>query len=99
MTKSHRRIVFSSFRIVRSWRASTYVLTSRAAVKNFTAWPRRQASRPNAMAKCVFPTPGGPVMDATFAMQDQELKVLLATMEKRAREYEQKIEGRLGARN
>jgi len=32
-------------------------------------------------------------------MQDQELKVLLATMEKRAREYEQKIEGRLGARN
>jgi hypothetical protein len=39
------------------------------------------------------------LMDATFATQDQGLKVLLATLEKRAREYKQEIEGRLGARN
>ena len=39
------------------------------------------------------------LMDATFATKDQDLKVLLATMEKRAREYKQQIEGRLGVRN
>jgi hypothetical protein len=39
------------------------------------------------------------LMDATFAAQDQGLKVLLATMERRARKCEQEIEGRLGVRN
>ncbi len=39
------------------------------------------------------------LMAATFATGDQGLKVLLATLEKRAREYQQEIEGRLGARN
>jgi len=39
------------------------------------------------------------LMDATFAAQDQSLKVLLATMEKRAREYKQQIEGQLAVRN
>jgi hypothetical protein len=39
------------------------------------------------------------LMDATFATQDQGLKVLLATMEKRATEYKQEIEARLGVRN
>ncbi|MCL5278575.1 MAG: hypothetical protein M1376_01545 [Planctomycetes bacterium] len=39
------------------------------------------------------------LMDATFAAQDQRLKILLATLEKQAREYKQEIEGRLGVRN
>jgi hypothetical protein len=39
------------------------------------------------------------LMDATYAAQDQGLKVLLATMEKRARECKQMIEQRLGMRN
>jgi len=39
------------------------------------------------------------LMDATFATQDQGLKMLLATLEKQAREYKQEIERRLGVRN
>ena len=39
------------------------------------------------------------LMDATFATQDQALKVLLAALEKRAREYKQQIEERLNSRN
>jgi hypothetical protein len=38
-------------------------------------------------------------MDATFAAQDQDLKVLLASLELRAREYKDEIEARLGVRN
>jgi len=39
------------------------------------------------------------LMDATFATQDQNLKVLLASLEYRARQYKQEIEERLGVRN
>ncbi len=39
------------------------------------------------------------LMDATSATEDQDLKVLLASLELRAREYKQEIEGRLGVRN
>ena len=39
------------------------------------------------------------LMDATFATQDQELKVLLAGLEYEARMRKQEIEGRLGVRN
>ena len=39
------------------------------------------------------------LMDATFATQDQGLKVLLATLEKQARRYKQEIEKRLEVRN
>jgi hypothetical protein len=39
------------------------------------------------------------LMDATFATQDQELKVLLAGLEYEARLRKQEIEGRLGVRN
>ena len=39
------------------------------------------------------------LMDATFAAQDQELKVLLASLEYEARLCKQEIEGRLGVRN
>lgn len=39
------------------------------------------------------------LMDATFAAQDQSLKVLLASLELRARQYKQQIEERLGVRN
>ncbi len=39
------------------------------------------------------------LMDATFAAQDQELKVLLAGLEYEARLRKQEIEGRLGTRN
>jgi len=37
------------------------VFTNCEAVKNFTLWPRLHASLPKAIAKCVLPTPGGPV--------------------------------------
>ena len=39
------------------------------------------------------------LMDATFATKDQGLKVLLASLELRARQYKQEIEGRLAVRN
>ena len=39
------------------------------------------------------------LMDATSATQDQGLKMLLATLEKQARECKQEIERRLGVRN
>jgi hypothetical protein len=39
------------------------------------------------------------LMDATFATQDQGLKVLLASLEYQARLRKQEIEGRLGVRN
>jgi len=39
------------------------------------------------------------LMDATFAAQDQDLKVLLASLEYGARQYKQQIEERLGVRN
>jgi hypothetical protein len=39
------------------------------------------------------------LMDATFATQDQELKVLLASLEYETRPRKQKIERRLGLRN
>ena len=39
------------------------------------------------------------LMDETFKTKDQQLKVLLATLEKRAREYKDELEKRLGARN
>jgi len=39
------------------------------------------------------------LMDATFAAQDQGLKVLLETMEKRAQELKGQIEERLATRN
>jgi hypothetical protein len=35
----------------------------------------------------------------TFRTQDQDLKVLLASLEYRARQYKQAIEERLGVRN
>jgi hypothetical protein len=39
------------------------------------------------------------LMDATFKTQDQDLKVLLASLEYRARQYKQTLEERLGVRN
>jgi hypothetical protein len=39
------------------------------------------------------------LMDATFVAQDQDLKVLLASLEYRARWYKQQIKERLGVRN
>ena len=39
------------------------------------------------------------LMDATFAAQDQDLKILLAGLEQEARRRKQEIEERLGARN
>ncbi len=39
------------------------------------------------------------LMDETFEAQDQDLKVLLASLEYRARQYKQQIEERLGVRN
>ena len=39
------------------------------------------------------------LMDETFEAQDQDLKVLLASLEYRARRYKQTLEERLGARN
>jgi len=39
------------------------------------------------------------LMDATFTTQDQGLKMLLATLEKQARRYEQEIEKRPEVRN
>ena len=39
------------------------------------------------------------LMDATFATQDRGLKMLLATLEKQARECKQETEERLGVRN
>ena len=39
------------------------------------------------------------LMDETFAAQDQELKVLLATLEYEARLCKGEIEGQLGVRN
>lgn len=39
------------------------------------------------------------LMDTTFAAQGQDLKALLAILEKRSRKYKQQIEGRLGVRN
>jgi hypothetical protein len=39
------------------------------------------------------------LMDATFAAQDQDLKVLLASLEYTARQYKHQIEERLGVRN
>jgi hypothetical protein len=39
------------------------------------------------------------LMDETFKTQDQELKVLLASLEYRARHYKQTLEERLAVRN
>jgi hypothetical protein len=39
------------------------------------------------------------LMDATFETKDQKLKALLASMEKKAREYKQQIEAILAVRN
>jgi len=39
------------------------------------------------------------LMDETFEAQDQDLKVLLASLEYRARQYKQTLEEGLGARN
>jgi len=39
------------------------------------------------------------LMDATFAAQDQDLKLLLASLEYKARLRGQEIQGRLGVRN
>jgi len=39
------------------------------------------------------------LMDETFKTQDQSLKVLLASLEYRARQYKQTLEERLGVRN
>jgi hypothetical protein len=39
------------------------------------------------------------LMDETFKAQDQDLKVLLASLEYRARQYKQQTEERLGVRN
>lgn len=39
------------------------------------------------------------LMDATFKTKDQELKVLLATLELKARKCKECIEGRLAVRN
>ncbi len=38
-------------------------------------------------------------MDETFKARDQDLKVLLASLEYRARQYKQTLEERLGVRN
>jgi len=39
------------------------------------------------------------LMDATFATDDQDLKVLLASLELRARQYKQETEERIAVRN
>ena len=39
------------------------------------------------------------LMDETYNAKDQQLKVALALLEKRAREYKQEIEKRLAVRN
>ncbi|HUU19736.1 MAG TPA: hypothetical protein VMW72_21475 [Sedimentisphaerales bacterium] len=39
------------------------------------------------------------LMDETFKAKDQKLKIVLALLEKRAREYKQEIEERLATRN
>jgi hypothetical protein len=39
------------------------------------------------------------LMDETFKTKDQELKILLATLEYKARQYKQIIEERLAVRN
>ena len=39
------------------------------------------------------------LMDATFKAQDQDLKVLLASLEYRTRQYKHELERRLGVRN
>jgi hypothetical protein len=38
-------------------------------------------------------------MDATFETKDQKLKVLLASLEYKARQYKEQIETRLAIRN
>lgn len=39
------------------------------------------------------------LMDTTFKAKDQQLKIALALLEKRAREYKQEIEKRLAVKN
>ena len=53
----------------------------RSPVANCTRWPVRQALRPNAVARCVLPVPGGPRGITFLAVEEVELPEVLEVLD------------------